>query len=264
MNSKPSVYFQEIDSLRAIAVVLVIVYHLNSSMAPGGFTGVDIFFVISGYVISKSLYNNRSDNFFEYITSFYKRRIIRIFPALIFCLVITALFATLLIPKAWLSNSINTTGVFAFLGLSNFALVKFDDGYFDPRSEYNPFTHTWSLAVEEQFYLLFPLLFFLWIKHQKSSNLLGIFSRYLLIFLTVISLIYAYFTTHTAPIKAYYYLPSRFWELSIGSLLYQINSSRQFLKRASNAISNLLIPLGLLLLIIGFLFARENAWLSWT
>lgn len=127
-----SKYFAAIDGLRAIAVLGVILFHFNSSWLPGGFSGVDVFFVISGYVVTGSLFRDLKLPFKDFITNFYARRIVRILPALLVCIVITGLVQTLLVPPSWLSTATNKTALFAFFGFSNIALVLFSDGYFSP------------------------------------------------------------------------------------------------------------------------------------
>ena len=114
-NTKTSGYLNGIDGLRAIAVLAVIIYHLDCmSFFKGGFTGVDIFFVISGYVISRSIYNRKFDKLSDYLSEFYKRRLMRILPALLTCLVITVFLSVLFIPEAWMSRTIDNTGLSAF------------------------------------------------------------------------------------------------------------------------------------------------------
>ena len=107
-------YITGIDGLRAIAVLSVVIYHFNKAFLPGGFIGVDIFFVISGYVISKSLATREWKSFGDLIINFYKRRILRIFPALIFFLIIASILQSLFIPNAWLSSSNRFTAIAAF------------------------------------------------------------------------------------------------------------------------------------------------------
>ena len=149
-----------IDSLRAIAVLAVIIYHLRESTLPGGFVGVDIFFVISGYVVCGSLIHTRWNTVADFLSQFYMRRIIRILPALLSMLLVTAIVSRMFIPNSWGAASSVKTGKFALAGLSNFQLVYGTDGYFSVNSEFNPFLHTWSLAVEEQFYFIYPLIIF--------------------------------------------------------------------------------------------------------
>jgi peptidoglycan/LPS O-acetylase OafA/YrhL len=185
-QSQTKTYIPELDGLRAVAILAVLLFHLNIfPFLQGGFTGVDIFFVISGYVISRSLYNKTDGPFHKYLGGFYKRRMLRIVPALFTCLLITHFVSVLFIPSAWRSDLIHDTGLSAFFGFSNFALVFRNDGYFSPHAEFNVFLHTWSLGVEEQFYLFFPIVFFLWLKFRKRKNALGFISRILLLLLAV-------------------------------------------------------------------------------
>ncbi|MCF8002728.1 MAG: acyltransferase [Chromatiaceae bacterium] len=215
-------YIPAIDGLRALAVLAVMFYHFDAALLPGGFTGVDVFFVISGYVVSASLARQQDSGFFAFTLSFYARRIVRILPALIVCLLLVTLASTALIPQAWLSDSSDQTGLFAFFGLSNVMLVLLNDGYFAPRVEFNPFTHTWSLGVEEQFYLLFPLVFFAWLQLHHRRGWSGIGAKALLPTLLIGSLLFAWWATPRHPDWAFYLLPSRFWELAAGVLLFQL------------------------------------------
>ncbi len=141
-------YIAGIDGLRAIAVLSVVLYHLEDTLLPGGFTGVDVFFVISGYVISKSLASSDTTSIRAFLLGFYKRRMLRILPALLVCLMVTSVVTAIFIPDGWLSRLNNWTGLWAFFGVSNFYLVHAADGYFTGGIPFNPFIHTWSLAVE--------------------------------------------------------------------------------------------------------------------
>jgi len=127
MSSAPvslkSGYLPGIDGLRALAVLSVIVFHFNSSLLPGGFSGVDVFFVISGYVVSASLAKEHQTKFWPYLFRFYARRILRIYPALVLCLLLIGFAQTLFVPSSWLSTTSNKTAISAFFGLSNFALI---------------------------------------------------------------------------------------------------------------------------------------------
>ena len=251
-------YLTGIDGLRAIAVLAVIVYHTKFfSFLPGGFAGVDVFFVISGYVISKSLTKKSSLRFSSYLSEFYRRRIFRIFPALIVCLMVTITASTLFIPSAWLSSTNSQTGLAAFFGVSNFALVWYTDGYFSPRVEFNPFLHTWSLAVEEQFYLFFPLLFYIWLKFNKKRAVYGYLARSLLVGLAVLSLVYASFETTSNHDQAFYLLPSRFWELAAGALLFKLHANHLGLAN-SKRISGIFLVTGILLLGLGLAYATPD------
>ncbi len=255
-SSRPD-YLAGIDGLRAISVLAVIIYHIEYfSFLPGGFTGVDVFFVISGYVISKSLSKKSSLRFPRYLSEFYKRRILRIAPALIVCLLITVMASVLFIPTGP-SETISKTGLAAFFGYSNLALIWHTDSYFSPLGEFNPFLHTWSLGVEEQFYLFFPLIFYLWLRFGKEKSTWGYLSRGLLVVLAVSSLIYACFETPAHHDLAFYLLLSRFWELAAGALLFQLHASNIGIAN-SRRTSDIFLVSGLLLLGIGFLYSSQD------
>src|SRR5258705_548325 len=165
-------YRPEIDGLRAVAVISVIINHLNNDFLPSGYLGVDIFFVISGYVITASLYETSDRNFSEFFLGFYSRRVKRLVPALILCVLITSLLICLFdkTPNASLK-----TGIASLFGISNLYLLKQATDYFGASAQLNVFTHTWSLGVEEQFYVLFP--FIVWLtgfgrqRRKGSGNL---------------------------------------------------------------------------------------------
>jgi peptidoglycan/LPS O-acetylase OafA/YrhL len=214
-------YIAGLDGLRAIAILSVMIHHLRKAWLPGGFVGVDVFFVISGYVISKSLAASGGSNFREYLSGFYRRRLLRIYPALVLCLIVASVFSVLFIPRAWLSDGNNGTSLTAFFGMSNFYLVSISRGYFSQQIPFNPFLHTWSLAVEEQFYLFFPLLFYLWVKAGQKNVRHRRFVSWILPGTAVISTALAAYQTRFALDQAYYLLPGRWWELGAGALLFQ-------------------------------------------
>lgn len=256
-DSESSRYIPAIDGLRAIAVISVILFHLRSSLLPGGFSGVDVFFVISGYVVSASLAKKRLDNFWSFAASFYSHRILRIYPALVFCLIVSAVLQTLFVPNSWLSTTSLKTGLSAFFGLSNFALVWYSDGYFSPRVEFNVFTHTWSLGVEEQFYLLFPVIFFWALRGQFHRSSVRIISNYSLLVLLLVSFFVGIYQTYFLADQAYYLLPSRFWELGCGALLFFFNSKGK-LSIKSFLLVDALALVGLLLIAIGFVYSDSR------
>ena len=148
-------YRPDIDGLRALAVLSVVAYHAFPAEITGGFVGVDIFFVISGYLISKIIFSGLKNGDFSF-ADFYARRVKRIFPALILVLAASlgfGFFALLAEELRQLGKHIAASTVFA----SNFLLWK-EVGYFDSRAELKPLLHLWSLGIEEQFYLIWPLL----------------------------------------------------------------------------------------------------------
>ena len=150
-------YRPDIDALRGIAVLAVFAYHLDERWLPGGFTGVDVFFVISGYVVSGSLLNHQEQPFWQQLGGFYQRRIRRLVPNLLCNIAVTSLAIALLVPPEE-SRGLFTTAVKALYGWSNNHLALGATDYFGLDAHLNPLSHTWSLGVEEQFYLVFPLL----------------------------------------------------------------------------------------------------------
>ena len=211
-----SPYRPEIDGLRAFAVVAVIINHFNKDLLPSGYLGVDIFFVISGYVITSSLANHRSETFGDFFLGFYARRVKRLVPALVVFVLITSVLICLFNPDPGISLGVGRRALF---GLSNITLYRGSTNYFAQSTELNPFTHTWSLGVEEQFYLLFPFL--IWFSgfgrgaRHGSRNLFVI--TLTLSILSLASFIWLYPRNQPA---AYFLMPPRIWELGVGCLLF--------------------------------------------
>lgn len=249
-------YFPYIDGLRALAVLSVLVYHLNNQWLPGGFVGVDVFFVISGFVVSASVANCQGRGIGGFLIHFYARRIKRIFPALIVCLLVTAFLSALFIPEIWLSGINQQTGLYAFVGLSNFILADTGRDYFAPTTEFNPYTHTWSLGVEEQFYLVFPFLFFCWLSSRRGQRAsLGLFAVGL-----VMSALIAAWQSVYSPTHAYFLTPSRFWELAAGVILYQAMAlSPSVTARLSARTRAVIGAMALLCVMLSFFISTPNA-----
>ncbi|WP_044425068.1 acyltransferase family protein, partial [Pseudomonas avellanae] len=244
-------YIPAMDGLRAVAVLAVIVFHANFlGIIPGGFTGVDMFFAISGFVISKSLFERRNSTFGDYLRDFYRRRFLRILPALLAVLFVSFLASAMFMPQYWLSELINRTGLAAFFGLSNFVLAWNTDTYFSPSAELNPYLHTWSLGVEEQFYIFFPVIYFVWLRYRVRFGMVWA----LLPLLALASMAISAYQTPFDPPSAFYLLPSRFWEFAAGAMLFQIIGTRRFPSRYSK-LWRFLLPSGLTLIMTGFLFA---------
>lgn len=218
-------YLAAIDGLRAVAVVAVMLFHLNNAALPGGFVGVDVFFVISGYVVTGSMLSGSQLSYGRFIAAFYARRFRRIVPALVVCLGITFLASEAVIPDGWLSRAIPDTGKSAFFGFSNYTLIRSNDGYFATGTAFNPFTHTWSLAVEEQFYLFFPLILFFSLQTDRPR--IATATRLILYALGLSSLAYCAWASSQVPSEAYYLLPSRFWELGAGAAACLIGQKRR-------------------------------------
>jgi len=224
----------DIDGLRAVAILSVIFGHAFPLFVPGGFVGVDIFFVISGFLISSIIYDNIDKNNFSF-HEFYSRRIRRIFPALILVLTFCLLFGW----GALFSYEFSQLGKHIGGGagfVSNF-ILKNEVGYFDNLAETKPLLHLWSLAVEEQFYIIWPIAIFIMTKLRLDAGAVT------LVF-TVISFCLSIQTTYGDQ-KAAFYLPyARFWELSAGSLLaystlYPENKGTVFWKTVCGKLSGI-------------------------
>ena len=147
-------YRPDIDGLRACAVLPVVLFHMGVPAITGGFVGVDVFFVISGYVISRQLLEALNSGTFS-LLNFYERRVRRIFPALLFIVALTTVFAWLLLLPPQMLDFSDSLLASAFF-ISNFFFWR-QSGYFDIASAFRPLLHLWSLAVEEQFYILMPV-----------------------------------------------------------------------------------------------------------
>lgn len=241
-------YRREIDGLRALSVLAVILFHADFTLFSGGFVGVDIFFVISGYLITSIIISEKKNNSFS-LLNFYERRVRRILPALFF-----VLFCCL--PLAW--HLLGPTDMKSFsqslIAVSGFAsnfLFYSSTGYFDTAAEWKPLLHTWSLAVEEQYYLFFPLLLmFTW---RLGSRLIIV----LLAVITMASLTAAqWYSTHN-PAAGFYLLPARGWELLIGSFtaFYLTNNNHRCQHFLANQIGS---TLGILLIVYSiFIFDKK-------
>lgn len=221
-------YRPEIDGLRALAVIAVIVNHFSKALLPSGYLGVDIFFVISGYVITASLSRGESANLGDFLGRFYVRRIKRLVPAMVvFVLVISALIC-LFNPEPGIALA---TGRSSLFGLSNIYLLKRSTDYFAQSTELNPFMHTWSLGVEEQFYLLFPLL--VWGSGFGRQARAGARRLFLWVGgLSLLSLAAFIVLYHTNQPAAYFLMPTRFWEMAAGCLVFLVLQSRPAVERA--------------------------------
>ena len=203
-------YRPDIDGLRALAVIPVVLFHLDVGLIKGGFIGVDVFFVISGYLITGILRADLERDRYSIVT-FYDRRIRRIFPALFVMVLATAVAAVvLLLPPEIIGFS--NSAIAATFFVSNMHFMAVTD-YFNAGADANPLLHTWSLAVEEQFYIVFPLLLYGLRRASRRMLLITLGSLGVLSFALSVELV------RTNQIAAFYLSPSRAWELLIGSVL---------------------------------------------
>jgi peptidoglycan/LPS O-acetylase OafA/YrhL len=239
-------YRKDIDGLRTVAVLSVVGFHAFPKIVTSGFIGVDIFFVISGYLISTIIFSSLEDERFSFI-EFYARRIKRIFPALLLVLVASLVYGWyILLPDEFKQLGRHTAGGSGFV--SNFILWN-ENGYFDNSAKTKPLLHLWSLAIEEQFYIFWPiLLYFVW-KIQWS-------------FLKVTALIFIVsFATNIYLIQndkiADFYSPiSRFWELMVGGILAYISLHHNHLL---GKFKNFQSVFGFVLLLIGLFVINEGS-----
>lgn len=241
-------YRYDIDGLRALAVVPVVWYHLGLPGLPGGFTGVDVFFVISGFLITSLLRSDMEQGKYS-LLRFYERRARRIFPALATMLMACVAMALLIMLPQDAKNfgaNLAMTSLFS----ANLYLM-FTSGYFDADASLNPLLHMWSLGVEEQFYVFFPL--FLWLVHRLG------FWRWLVPLIglgLVASLSLGVWMTYAHPTAAFYLLLTRAWEMLAGALLacWAVPSPKNRITREGLGWA------GLALVVLGYLYvSKENA-----
>jgi peptidoglycan/LPS O-acetylase OafA/YrhL len=237
-------YRPEIDGLRAVAVVPVILFHAGFDLFSGGYVGVDVFFVISGYLITTILVNDIENNRFS-LVSFYERRARRILPALFFVMLLCIPFAWMwMLPSQLQSFSRSLIAVSLF---SSNILFWRESGYFGAAAEEKPLLHTWSLAVEEQYYLLFPIFLFLTWRFGKNRL------YWMIVVFAAISLLLSEWGWRNVPNANFYLAPTRAWELFAGSIaafIVQKNGVRK---------NNLLSLLGLAAITFSiFAFGEET------
>jgi peptidoglycan/LPS O-acetylase OafA/YrhL len=243
----------DIDGMRALAIMPVLFFHLGSTLLKGGYIGVDVFFVISGYLITGILQSELSAQKFS-ILNFYDRRIRRIFPALFAVFIASTIAAFLLLfPPEILDFS--KSGMAAALFSSNFYFMSATD-YFNVAAESNPLLHTWSLAVEEQYYIVFPLLLWLLRGADRRWTILVVAGLALASF--ALSVVFV----RSHQVAAFYMAPTRAWELLIGALLAlgavpKLN--RTWLREAAAALGIALIVAGCFLFYRNMLFPGERA-----
>ena len=212
-------YKNYIQSLRAFSVLIVFFYHLNLDIFSKGYLGVDIFFVISGYVISQRIYKDYILNNKILIKDFFIRRLKRIFPVLIFVILTTLIIYIIFGPVDFLKKNFDTS-FFSILGISNIYFLLHKKDYFDTVFD-DPLGHTWSLGVEEQFYIIYPLLLYLFftnIKFEKEKKISFIF---LIVFITLI--IITFYFSKINPLLVFYFPIFRFWEFLAGCILFFIS-----------------------------------------
>jgi peptidoglycan/LPS O-acetylase OafA/YrhL len=251
-NSPHIAYRPDVDGLRAIAVLVVLLFHAFPNAFPAGFIGVDIFFVISGFLISGIIFDGLDTGSFSFV-DFYSRRIRRIFPALATVFGVCLIFGWFgLLPHEFRSLGKHVVGGAGFI--SNIVLLR-ESGYFDVDAKLKPLLHLWSLGIEEQYYLVWPGLLFLCRGRQRATTLaigsIGLASFALNLYFT-----------RTNPSWGYYLPVTRFFELMIGSALAFMMRNRQGNPALSANLAaqfpNLKSLAGILALVVSFIFVNEN------
>lgn len=238
---------QDINGLRAIAVIAVVLFHFNASWIPGGFAGVDVFFVISGFLMTGIIFRGIEQENFS-ILKFYIARANRIIPALaVLCLVLLIFGWFYLTPIEYRALGKHSASSIGFL--SNF-IYWTESGYFDAASHEKWLLHTWSLSVEWQFYILYPLVLVAMRKFMSIKTM-----KFLLLVGTVLGFVFCIIATYKWPNPSYYLLPTRAWEMMIGGVAYLYPFTLQESRKK-------IIEFIGLFLIIGsyFLISSENLW----
>ena len=247
MQPNPEFYRPDIDGIRAIAIIAVLLYHMMPNIFFGGYVGVDIFFVISGYLITSIILRQIEQRKFSFL-DFYIKRVLRLFPSLILVLIFTLTFGWFfLLKREFLALGKHVVGGAGFI--ANFVLYS-ETGYFNKASELKPLLHLWSLGIEEQFYFIWPFAIFLIFK---------ITPRILLPFL-LLCIGYSFSINLNKYIRfpdyAFFLPQSRFWEIFVGALVSYISNRGWTIKQpiAQSTIS----IVGFALCMLGFALIDKN------
>jgi peptidoglycan/LPS O-acetylase OafA/YrhL len=215
IRKKPSGYRSDLEGLRGVAVLLVLLFHAHFAIIKGGFAGVDIFYVLSGFFITGLLINEQEERGRISLANFYARRIRRLMPAATLVLIVTLVASIVILPKLLIPGvAVDTAAAALFVANMNFAHHATD--YFQSTTTPSPVLHYWSLSVEEQFYLIWPALFIFTTKLGKSLR------RNAMVVMTTItgsSFAFAIYLLHKNAIWGFYSLPTRAWELGLGGIL---------------------------------------------
>lgn len=265
--SKKTKYLPSIDSLRAIAVIAVIIYHIDANYLPGGFLGVDLFFVLSGYLISSLIIKEYKSTGTVNLYNFYVRRARRLLPAVYFMitviLIIITLFNGVLLKKSYLD------ALFGYIYSSNWWYIFHKLDYFDSFGSQSPFKHLWSLAIEEQFYMFFPLIFLIFNRKSKANNGNNKLNKnfiYVVLSLILVSLIAHILLFDINNINRIYFgTDTRAFSLLVGvvgAILYPMDKLSERTTKKDN-ITYSIVSLVSILVLIGIMITTSeyNTWL---
>lgn len=204
-------YSAPLDGIRAIAILAVLIFHISPVALKGGFTGVDVFFVLSGFLITSIVLHDIRDGSFS-ISEFYLRRVQRLLPNIVVTVLAVLLLWTIFMPQSEAVQA-GRHGLWTLVNLSNIYIWRNLGGYWGDAADWAPLLHTWSLGVEEQFYLFFPGFLLLLARLQRTRVLAWLVAA------TVLSLGLCLYGSKTHPVATFYLLPTRVWELLLGAAL---------------------------------------------
>lgn len=233
-------------------MLAVIASHLPEKFLPSGFLGVDVFFAISGFVVTASLMGQRRTSLPQLYIGFLARRVRRLMPALTLCVAVTCI--VVLVADPFPRHSIQT-GLAALFGFANIVLFFFELDYFSPSTLFNAFTHTWSLGVEEQFYVVFPMFTWLFYFRTQRVSFKALAAAMVVGGLVSVVLFAALYKDHQA--AAFFLMPARIWELGIGALVF-LGSRRTKVEHIQRVLRRL-APFVLAALIVCFFVPEEHA-----
>jgi len=256
-------YRGDIEGLRAVAILLVVAVHAGVTWLPGGFVGVDVFFVLSGYLITGLLVQEAVTTGRLSFANFYARRLRRLLPAFLLMLTVTCILARLVAPPTTLPKQASNA-VAAALWLSNFQFAFWNMDYFAPQSDTALFLHTWSLGVEEQFYMVWPLLVLIVMGARKRAKQPPNMVRLKWLFggIFIVSFALSWYWTRRSPLFAFYLMPSRAWQFALGAIVFLVVGSPAFRDRpivVRPMAQRTIGWLGIAMVVLAALFIRRTA-----
>ena len=251
-------YRNDLQGLRAIAVLLVVIAHSGLGLIPGGFIGVDLFFVLSGYLITRNLVEEFHQNKEIDLFRFYINRLKRLFPALFVMIVIVWILGAILLSKLELFNITQSTK-YAIFWVSNLYFNYSSIDYFDEHSGIDLFLHTWSLSVEEQFYVIWPMI--LLVSLKKISK--DLWNNEAFFFTLIVAFLFSFsiciVLNNSTSFGAFYLMPARIWQFSLGAIVYTLFESNYRLQMEfSRLFRYIFLFIGIVLILVSSIFIDTN------